>query len=308
MWFKNLKLYRFTRPFRMTPEQFSEHLEKRAFAACGRLEESSFGFVPPIGGPGAPLVHPVNGCFLFASCREDKLLPNAVVREAAAEKLEGMEAERGAPVPRRERDRVMDQVRFEMLPRAFSRSQRTYAYIDPDIGYLVVDISSDTRADEFTANLQTALGALPVTFPATLTRPASALTDWVANASMPDDIELERECELAFPGEGGAVVRCRNQELASREVFTHLESGKEVVKIAVTYGDRLRFVLDDKLNVRRLKFLEIIRDEVADVDAPDAASRLDLDFAVASLELRAFIERLMEIFGGEDLATMGVED
>ena len=155
-----------------------------------------------------------------------------------------MEAERGAPVPRRERDRVIDQVRFELLPRAFSRSQRTFAWIDTTNGYLLVDVSSDARADEFTANLQTALGALPVTFPVTQTRPAAAMTDWVANASMPDDIELERECEMMLPGEGGAVVRCRNQELASREVFTHLEAGKEVVKIAVSYAERLRFVLD----------------------------------------------------------------
>jgi recombination associated protein RdgC len=218
-----------------------------------------------------------------------------------------MEAERGAPVPRRERDRVIDQVRFELLPTSHTRKHITRAYIDPQIGYLVVDLASDNRADEFTSNLQTALGALPVTFPAVHTRPAAALTDWVANGTMPECIELEHEAELWLPGEGGATVKVRNQELASREVFTHLEAGKEVVKLAVTYADRLRFVIDDKLNVRRLKFLEVILDEAGDVEADDAAARLDADFAVMSLELRSFIARVMEIFGGEDVVAMGVE-
>jgi recombination associated protein RdgC len=144
-------------------------------------------------------------------------------------------------------------------------------------------------------------------FPMTQERPGAVMTQWVATGITPDDIELERECELALPGEGGAVVRCKNQELAAREIHTHLEAGKEVVKLAVTYADRLRFVLDDKLNVRRLKFLEIIRDDAGDIEADDAASRLDADFAIASLELRALIERLIEIFGGEDAVGMGIE-
>ena len=64
----------------------------------------------------------------------------------------------------------------------------------------------------------------------------------------------------------------------SDEVHTHLQAGKEVVKIAVTYADRLRFILDDKLNVRRLKFLEVIKDEAGDIEADDAYSRMDADF------------------------------
>ena len=308
MWFKNLKLYRFTQDFRMDAEVLAEKLAEQPFKSCGKLEASSYGFVAPIGGAGAPLVHSTNGCLLFATCREERLLPTAVIRENAAEKIEAMEAERGSPIGRRERERMLDQVRFELLPRAFTRSQRTYGYIDPVGKYLIVDATSDARADDFTGTLQSALGALHVAFPLTQVRPASVMTEWVARGTAPDDIELGQEGELVLPGDGGAVARLRNQELESDEVHTHLQAGKEVVKIAVTYADRLRFILDDKLNVRRLKFLEVIKDEAGDIEADDAYSRMDADFSIVSLELRAFIERLMEIFGGEDLAAMGVEE
>jgi recombination associated protein RdgC len=307
MWFKNLKLYRFTQPFRMNPEVMGEKLAEMRFVACGKLETSSFGFVAPAGGADAPLVHATNGCLLICACREEKLLPASVVREGAQERIEAMEAERGSPIGRRERERVLDQVRFELLPRAFSRVQRTFGYIDPVAGYLIVDVTSDARADDFTGALQSALGALHVAFPVTQLRPSEVMTEWVARSVIPDDIELGSEGELVLPGEGGAIVRVRNQDLESHEMNTHLEAGKEVVKIALTYAERIRFVLDDKLNVRRLKFLEVIKDEAGDIEADDAVSRLDADFAVTSLELRAFIARLLELFGGEDTVAMGVE-
>ncbi|MBT6274635.1 MAG: recombination-associated protein RdgC [Chromatiales bacterium] len=308
MWFKNIKLYRFLQPFRMTPEQLGERLEVQRFSACGRLEMSSYGFVPPGGGGDeSPLVHATNGFLLMAGCQEEKLLPASVVREAAAERIEAMEAERGISVPKRERERVMDEMRFEMLPRAFTRSQRTFGYIDPIEGYLVVDASTDAKADSFIGALQDALGALPVSLPVTQLRPATVMTGWLTQGEMPQDFDVEQECELRLPGDGGAVARCKNQDMASREILTHLEAGKEAIKLAVIYGERLRFVLDEHLNIRRLRFLELIKEEAADVDAQSHIERLDADFAVTSLELRAFIKRLIEVFGGEDVQAMGIE-
>ena len=72
MWFKNLKLYRFTQDFRMDAEVLAEKLAEQPFKSCGKLEASSYGFVAPIGGAGAPLVHSTSGCLLFATCREER--------------------------------------------------------------------------------------------------------------------------------------------------------------------------------------------------------------------------------------------
>ena len=121
----------------MDAEVLAEKLAEQLFKSCA-VCAPSYGLLH-IGGVGAPLVHSTNGCLLFATCREERLLPTAVIRENAAEKIEAMEAERGSPIGRRERERMLDQVRFELLPRAFTRSQRTYGYIDPVGKYLIVD-------------------------------------------------------------------------------------------------------------------------------------------------------------------------
>ena len=80
------------------------------------------------------------------------------------------------------------------------------------------------------------------------------------------------------------MARLRNQELESDEVHTHLQAGKEVVKIAVTYADRLRLSWTTNSTFAP-EFLEVIKDEAGDIEADDAYSRMDADFSIA-LELR----------------------
>ena len=63
--------------------------------------------------------------------------------------------------------------------------------------------------------------------------------------------------------------------------------------------DRLSFVLDQRLTVKRLKFLDIVQEAAREVDAQSAAERFDADFAVMSLELARFLPRLVDAFGGE---------
>jgi recombination associated protein RdgC len=306
MWFKNLRMYRFLRPFELDAETLETKLDAQRFSECGRLQESSFGFVAPAGEAQAPLVHATNGFLLVCGCREEKLLPASVVREAAAERIDAMESDRGLKVPKRERDRINDDVRFELLPRAFTRSQKTFAFVDPQDGYLYIDAATDARADEFMDALHEALGELPLTFPLTHERPAAVMTQWLADGHAAAEFEVEDDCELRLPGEGGAIVRCRNQDLASREIHVHLEAGKEVIRLGLVYGERIRFLLDEKLVVRRLRFLELIQDEANDATVDSPAARLDADFAVMSLELRAFVRQLLTAFGGEDKEAMGL--
>ena len=53
----------------------------------------------------------------------------------------------------------------------------------------------------------------------------------------------------------------------------HLNAGKIVVKLAIKYNDRLSCVLSDYVSIRRLKFLDVIQEEAAEVEAEDAAAR-----------------------------------
>jgi hypothetical protein len=72
------------------------------------------------------------------------------------------------------------------------------------------------------------------------------------------------------------------------EIKNHLDSGKQVIKLAMSWADRLSFVLDESLAVKRLKFLDLIQEQAADIEAFDETEQFDADFSIMSAELAQF--------------------
>ena len=73
-----------------------------------------------------------------------------------------------------------------------------------------------------------------------------------------------------------------------------MQSGKQVVKLGLDWQDRLDFLLQEDLSLKRLRFADALLDEAQEEE--DEAARLDAEFAIMSLGLRALIARLDELF------------
>jgi recombination associated protein RdgC len=301
MWFKNLAVLRFTEPFTLTPEELEQRLDQRRFRHCGSLEPVSAGWTAPLGKESFPLVHDTGGYLMVCLQKEEKILPASVINEVVAGRVEEIEEAQGRPVRRKERDGIRDEVLQDLLPRAFSHSRRTYGYIDPKGGWLIVDSASAKKTDEFVSVLRQVVGSLPVVPLAVKERPGAILTQWLTEEGPPAGVTLESECELRSPEEDGGIVRCRRHDLGAPEIQNHLEAGKEVIKLAFTWNDRLSLVLDEALSIKRLRFLDVVQEEAADVETDNPAERFDVDFSIMSLELSAFLPALLEMFGGENL-------
>jgi recombination associated protein RdgC len=87
--------------------------------------------------------------------------------------------------------------------------------------------------------------------------------------------------------------------LTGDEIRGHLEAGKQVTQLGLIWNERIAFVLDEALVVRRLRFLDVIRETLRDsrTDSPEAV--FDAEFALMSGELALLLPRLLEVFGGE---------
>ena len=230
--------------------------------------------------------------------QEEKILPPAVVNEQLVERLAEIEAREGRRPGKRERAELRDGLITELLPRAFSHRRRTHAYIDRERDWLIVDSASGRRTDDLTGLLRSTLGELPIVFPATGEAPSVVMTRWLADGATPDGITIEQECELRAIDEDGGIVRCRRQDLSVPEIQQHLVAGKQAMRLALRWEDRLSFTLDDRLGVRRLRFLDTVQERAEGIAADDAAQRFDADFSIMSLELAEFLPRLLELFGG----------
>ncbi|WP_288074926.1 recombination-associated protein RdgC, partial [Marinobacter sp.] len=221
--------------------------------------------------------------------------------ELVDEKAEMIEAEQHRKVRRKEKDELKEEVTLEMLPRAFSKNRRCYAYLAPADGVLVVDAGSSKQAEDLASTLRKSLGSLPVRPPAVEQAPAFTFTGWLNESiDLPVSIELGNECELKDTSEDGGVVRCKGLDLQGDEIRSHLDAGMQVTKLSVTWDDNLSFVLDEELGIRRLKFGDTLQEKLDDVDADDAAARFDAAFSLMTLELARLIPGLLEALGGED--------
>jgi len=299
MWFKNIRAYRLSTPFDLSPEQLGEQLASRSFQPCAKSQALSMGWVPPLGEESEALVHAANGRFLLCLKREDKLLPSTVVRELVEEKVAAIESEQGRKVYRKERLTMKDEIIQDCLPRAFSRSSRIYAYLDTRANWFFVDAASAGRAEELLNLLRDCIGSFPVLLPQVNNAPAATMTSWLAHQNLPDDFALGEECELREPGEEGGVVRCKGVDLLSEEVETHLNAGKQVVRLALSWDERVSLVMAEDLCLRRLKFSEELMKENDSIPEADNAARLDADFALMSEAISALQERVIAMFGGE---------
>lgn len=301
MWFKNLALYRFTEPFTLDVTELEEKLNDKRFKPCSNHDEFSMGWTSPVGNSTEQLVHASNGFMMLCLKKEEKVIPAAVINEMLQEKVAEKEEQEVRKLSRKERTALKDELIFELLPRAFSFSKKTYAYIDPKGGWIVADAATAKKAEDLLSYLRKCLGSLPVVPTNTIDQPVITMTQWLTDShTVPNDLTVEDECELRSPEEEGSIIRCKRHNLGLPEIINHLDTGKQVIKLAVNWTDRLSFIIDENLAIKRLKFLDLIQDQVSDTEADDEIAQFDVDFSIMSLELANFLPRLLEIFGGEN--------
>jgi len=300
MWFKNLQLYRFSKPFELDAATLGQQLEQQGFVPCGSQDTTRSGWVPPLGRHGSEFVHATNGYLMICAKRQDKLLPAAVINEELEEKALEIELRESRQLPRKERRSLRDEVYFNLLPKAFVRSSLQFAYISPRDQLLVVDASSVKRAEELLQQLRDALGSLSVIPLVSKHQPIDVMTRWISSGQGESGFELGEECELRDNADISSVIRCKNQDLAAAEIVNHLKTGMHVSKLALNWQQRLEFVVDEKLVVKRLRFSDIVQEQANDTEAEDVATRFDVDFSIMALELSRFIEALVDAFGGVD--------
>lgn len=299
MWFNNLQIYRFIKPFSLSFEELDEKLAKLSFKPCSSLQPATLGWVPPLGRHGVENIHAANGSVMICLKKQEKILPASVVRDLVSEKVADIEAAESRPVRRKERDGIRDEIMQDMLPKAFCRLSLTFAYISPKSNLLVINSSSAKKAEEFMHYLRKALGTLPVVAPILKEVPTLVMTEWVKKMDAKNFV-IEDEAEFRDAGDEGGVVRCKSHDLSVPEIQAHLEAGKQVVKLAVEWKEAIRCVISDDLSIKRLKFGDEILEQSNDSDADDYASRFDADFSIMTLELGRFIPELFDAFGGEN--------
>ena len=300
VWFRNLVLYRLPSGWSLTAAQLEEKLGSRPLQPCGALEMLSRGWVAPA--PSARLLHALGEHYLIALGVEQKLLPASVVRQEALRRAKIKEDSQGFPVGRRQMRDLKMQVTEQLRARALTRQRTTRAWIDPQGGWCVVDAASPGKAEELIETLRDTLGSFAVQFVQTVRSAHTSMAAWLTHGSAPGRLVLDQDLTLVTADATKSSVRYTRHTLDLREIRAHLEAGKYPSQLGLCWNDRVAFMLTEKLAIKRVQFLELepetVAQQAAGADA-EPQEKFDADFALMTGELTQLLDAVLESLGGE---------
>jgi recombination associated protein RdgC len=302
--FRNALLYRLHSGWRFDADTLNEQLARLRFAPGTSVQSQSVGWVPSI--EHGRLAHVVGGQVLLTLRAEKKLLPASVVSQFAKARAQELEERQGFKPGRRQLREIKEAVTEELIPKAFSIFRDTRVWIDPAGGWLAIDTSSATRAEEVIGILSKSIDPFPLRPLQVQSSPAAAMTGWLASDDAPAGFVIDQDAELQASGESRAAVRFLRESIDAADVRRHVAAGKRCTRLALTWNDRVSFVLTESLALKRIAPLDVLKegdDEAG--EAGDAADRFDSDFALMAGELARLLVALVQALGGEAQAAGG---
>lgn len=304
--FKTASFFRIAADFVMPPlDAFEEALQAQRFVPCGATQPESHGWVPPRGKKGTLLAESVGGQVILSLCTERRALPASAVKAGVEEKIERYMKETGNErVGARIKKEFKEEVVLDLLPRAFTKKSSTLLWIDAARKLLVVGTGSLTGADKVVTALVEALAAVPGAAPAlgfkpiqTKTSAAVSMSQWLSTREAPMNFTVDRDCELKTPDEHKSTVRYSRHTLEIEEVPQHIAAGKVPTQLALTWNDRLSFVLTEAAQIKRIQLLDVVLEGVDKPGKDDDG--FDTDAAIITGELAGLIPDLLDALGGE---------
>lgn len=296
MWFKNLRIFRLDPSWSVTADALETALAKQAFQPGGNRDMQSLGWISTREDSG--LVHTLDGQYLLTLRADKKMLPTMVINQFAKARAQEIEEQQGFKPGRRQMKEIKEQVADELLPKAFSVYRDTRVWIDTKNRWLVIDTPSAARSDEALALLAKSLGGLPVTPLYVEQSPAAAMTDWLLSDEPPAGFSIDQDTELTSTSESRARVRYVRQSVEAADAQKHVQAGKQCTRLALTWADRVSFVLTDALDIKRVAALDVLREGQGSA-GQNEAERFDSDFALMAGELSKLLADLVEALDGE---------
>lgn len=296
MQIKNLRIYRLDPAWALDAAQLSDLLEQHQFQPGTSQDPLSLGWTEPRAGHG--LVYQNNGQILLCMRSEKKLLPSSVINQVARAKAAEIAEEQGYKPGRKQMQEIKEQVITELLPRAFPLIRDTQVWIDPVNRWLCVDAAAASTGDEVMGLLAKTINPFPVLPLYTELSPGGAMTSWLLEDEAPASFTIDQDTELRSTTENRALVKYVRHSAEPEELGRHIQAGKQCTRLALTWDDKISFVLTDSLELKRIAILDVLKDRKTST-VGDEDKIFNSGMTLMTLELGRLIADLINALGGD---------
>lgn len=182
-----------------------------------------------------------------------KDVPGNVINSELEKKMDEFEQNKGYPMPRRQKRQVKEEIKFQLLPKAFAKTKDVNVWFDLSRKRMHIDTSSEKVADEVVVYLSRTLES-NTSLREFAQKPESKMTEWVRLGDICDSLELGDRAVLKT---NPAEVRFNHHDLTEDTVQKHIVQGKKVTELGLCFKESITFRLKSNGHIAGIKFIDV---------------------------------------------------
>lgn len=263
------------------------------FTECQPTQHKSAGFVPPR--QGGEMVEWIDDNVIMDIRIDTRKVPAEAVRKEVDRMAALIEDQTGRKPGKKQRKELAGQAEHELMPKVFTKTAVVRVWISLAHGFAVLGTGSQGMADKIMTSLVMMLdGIADFGVVQTQMSPTAAMTHWLGTGEAPYNFTVDRECELKSIDEMKSVVKYNRHNLDTDEVKQHIVSGKVPTRVALTWRDRVSFVLTDALTLKKIALLDVVM-----LDGKDKGEdAFTADATIFTAEMSDMLDDLSLALGG----------
>lgn len=295
MIFKNLKLFIIKDNTRFDTSKLNHTLKNDEIKKCGPQDLVSQGWVSPFNSNSDVFCLQSGYAQLFQLAIEEKVIPPASINKKVQDKINEIYNSTGIRVGRKQKNDIKNEILFNILPNALSKFNTMLAYIDNSLDLLVVDSSSQNKAEDLVSQLRQTLGSFKASVFSESSSRAVVLTNWLSTGELPEGFEFGHNVVLQTFDGSKSIIRCKNIDFNADEITRHIENGYMVTEIGLCFRDRVEFTITYEFSLKGIKLTDVVLDELEHEEVDSEEQLFDSKFTLISLELRELLNELRNI-------------
>ena len=293
MWFKQAHLLQMSAP--IDAALLEKSLQDGEFTPCLASLPASYGWASPFNNDDAPLVHAANGYILICLQIEEKVLPASVIRKQLADKVKAIEAQQDKKLSAKQKRLLKEELTFSLLPQAFTKLDKVYAYIDTHNQWVIVDTVQKAKLEKFNELFKRCLPEHRLQ-PLNIKKMAPILSHWLLHDDQPQAFTIDKSCLLQDPNNTSRSIRCQQQELQVQPIRSLLMDNCQAVQIGINWQDKLQFVLADDFTLRSIRYQDELLSLAKEQYSESPEQQLDAEFFIMTESLTGLLQQLVEVF------------